>query len=222
MGNVSSGAPASKPRVLYVDAAEDVREVFAAVFGEDFECICVPEARTAFETLTARQDIDVVVSDAPSDAFDAFPDVQRIMLVDHDAPAHTTLSISGRGSAEGGTRDVKGRLFAYLTKPWDRAQLALAIERATKIRRLEQENRRLTGELRSSVGRIRIEEPTRAPARLLASSVPMQKVVAQLLPDLGANQVCHLFKTDVHIVRADYTVRAINFDRASAIAPLLD
>ncbi|MBX3233403.1 MAG: sigma-54-dependent Fis family transcriptional regulator [Labilithrix sp.] len=160
---MGSGAPAAKPRVLYVDGAEDVREVFAAVFADDFECLLSADTRTAFEVLTARQDVDVVVSDAPPDAFDAFPDVQRILLVEHDAPA-----------------DAKGRLFAYLTKPWDRAQLALAIERATKIRRLEQENRRLMGELRSSVGRIRIEEPAREPARLLASSAPMKKVVEQI------------------------------------------
>ena len=69
-------------------------------------------------------------------------------------------------------------------------QLSLAIERATKIRRLEQENRRLTNELRQSVGRIRIEEPplsardlsssAREQPRLLASSKPMQAVVAQI------------------------------------------
>ena len=156
---MSSGAPPAKPRVLYVDDAEDVREVFAAVFGDDFDVLAAP-----FVSLSALgpREFDVVVADRV-EPFEPFPDAQHILLTEHDTPAET-----------------RGKLFAYVQKPFDRVQLGLAIERATKVRRLEQENRRLTSELRQSVGRIKIEEPAREPARLLATSLPMKRVVDQI------------------------------------------
>ena len=170
---MGSGAPPAKARVLYVDDADDVREVFAAVFGDEFD-VLVARA-DALAPLTARE-IDVVVSDR-IDAFDHFPDAQHILLTEHDAPAS-----EGRPGARSGQAlpPTRGKLFAYLAKPFDRVQLGLAIERATKVRRLEQENRRLTSELRQSVGRIRIEEPPREPARLLVTSGPMKRVVEQI------------------------------------------
>jgi DNA-binding NtrC family response regulator len=155
---VDSNAPAPKPRVLYVDDADDVREVFAAVFGDDFDVISV-----ANTDLVKDREFDVVVTDRV-EVFDVFPDAQHILLTDLDAPTET-----------------RGKLFVYLQKPFDRQQLGLSIERATKIRRLEQENRRLTNELRQSVGRIRIEEPSAEPTtRLLAISGPMKRVVDQI------------------------------------------
>jgi DNA-binding NtrC family response regulator len=157
-GDEAEGPPA-KARVLYVDDAEDVREVFAAVFGDDFDVlVAASDALGAFST----RELDVVVSDRV-EAFDAFPDAQHILLTEHDAPT-----------------EPRGKLFAFFTKPFDRLPLGLAIERATKIRRLEQENRRLTAELRQSVGRIRIEEPAPEPTRLLVSSAPMRRVIDQI------------------------------------------
>ena len=49
---MTSGAPPAKARVLYVDDAEDVREVFGAVFGDDFDVLVARADALVRERLT--------------------------------------------------------------------------------------------------------------------------------------------------------------------------
>lgn len=179
-----------RPRVLYADDEEDVREVFAAVFGQDFEVVCVGSGREALEVLALRE-FDVLVSDMRmrpmkgsellAASYESFPDTQRILLTgfsDHDDLADAVNH---------------GHVFAYVLKPWDNAQLKLVIERAAKLRTLEIENRRLTTELRASNLRLRddVEAVSRtasaARPRLLAMSPAMQKVVSQVAAVAGTD-----------------------------------
>jgi DNA-binding NtrC family response regulator len=176
--------------VLYADDEDDVREVFAAVFADDFQVTCVGTGRDALDALASRE-FDVLVSDMRmrpmkgsellANAYESFPDTQRILLTgfsDHDDLADAVNH---------------GHVFAYVLKPWDNAQLRLVIERAAKLRHLELENRRLTTELRASNARLRddVEAVSRtasgARARLLAISPAMQRVIAQVAAVAGTD-----------------------------------
>ena len=53
-------------RVLYADDEDDVREVFAAVFGADFDVTIVPSGAEALAVL-ASAEFDVLVSDMRMD-----------------------------------------------------------------------------------------------------------------------------------------------------------
>ncbi len=183
-------APLGKPRVLYADDEEDVREVFAAVFNEDFDVTCVGTGREALDAMSSRE-FDVLVSDMRmrpmkgsellAAAYESYPDTQRILLTgfsDHDDLADAVNH---------------GHVFAYVLKPWDNAQLRLVIQRAAKLRQLEIENRRLTTELRASNSRLRddVEAVSRTASasrpRLLATSPAMQKVMAQVIAVAGTD-----------------------------------
>ncbi len=187
---MSDRAPPGKPRVLYADDEEDVREVFAAVFADDFDVTCVGTGREAIEALSSRE-FDVLVSDMRmrpmkgsellAHAYESFPDTQRILLTgfsDHDDLADAVN---------------RGHVFAYVLKPWDNAQLRLVIHRAAKLRQLELENRRLTTELKASNVKLRddVEAVSRtasaARPRLLAMSPAMQKVMAQVVAVAGTD-----------------------------------
>jgi len=176
--------------VLYADDEEDVREVFAAVFGEDFDVMCAATGREALDAMASRE-FDVLVSDMRmrpmkgsellANAYESFPDTQRILLTgftDHDDLADAVNL---------------GHVFAYVLKPWDNAQLRLVIQRAAKLRKLEIENRRLATELRASNARLRddVEAVSRTASasrpRLLAMSPAMQRVVGQVAAVAGTD-----------------------------------
>ncbi|MDB4941025.1 MAG: hypothetical protein JWP97_559 [Labilithrix sp.] len=184
----------ARPRVLYADDEEDVREVFASIFGEDFDVTCVDGGPSALAALAARE-FDVLVSDMRmrpmngsallAKAYEAHPDTQRILLTgfsDHDDLADAVNH---------------GHLFAYVQKPWDNAQLRLVIRRATSQRRLELENRRLTSDLKASNVRLRddVEAVSRTAQasrpRLLATSPAMISVM---------NQVTAVASTDASVL----------------------
>jgi two-component system response regulator HupR/HoxA len=179
-----------RPRVLYADDEEDVREVFASIFEEDFDVTCVATGQAALDALASRE-FDVLVSDMRmrpmngsellAKAYAAHKDTQRILLTgfsDHDDLAEAVNN---------------GRLFAYVQKPWDNAQLRLVIRRATTLRRLELENRRLTTDLKASNARLRddVEAVSRTAQasrpRLLATSPTMVKVMGQVTAVAGTD-----------------------------------
>jgi len=182
------GADKVRARVLYADDEADVREVFAAVFEDDFDVTCVATGQEALDALAARE-FDVLVTDMRmrpmkgsellARAYEAHRDTQRILLTgfsDHDDLADAVNN---------------GHVFAYVQKPWDNAQLRLVIRRAATLRQLELENRRLTNDLKASNARLRddVEAVSRSAVRprLLASSPLMQRVMAQVTAVAGTD-----------------------------------
>ncbi len=176
----------SRLKVLYADDEDDVREVFAAVFGSDFDVTIVASGAAALSAIESSNEtaFDVLVSDMRMEpmkgsellarAFEKFPDVQRILLTgysDHDDLADAVNL---------------GHVFAYMQKPWDSEQLKLVIERAGKQRRLEIENKRLVKELEVANAELRADvevvSRTAAPkAKLMVTSPAMAKVLEQVI-----------------------------------------
>jgi DNA-binding NtrC family response regulator len=172
-----------KVKVLYADDEADVRDVFAAVFGPDFDVRTVPSGKDALAALAAET-FDVLVSDMRmepmkgsellSRAFESHPDVQRVLLTgysDHDDLADAVN---------------RGHVFAYVQKPWDGEQLKLMILKAAALRRLELENRRLVAELQAANAELQqdVEVVSRqVPPRpkLMVTSPAMAKVLEQVV-----------------------------------------
>jgi DNA-binding NtrC family response regulator len=178
----------ARPRVLYVDDEDDVREVFEAVFQEDFEVSTAASGAAALATL-ARGPIDVLVSDMRMEpmkgsellarAFELHRDVPRILLTgfsEHDDLADAVN---------------RGHVWAYAQKPWDAEQLRLTIQRAFESRKLELENRRLVEELKASNHSLRddVEVVQRAVQRskLQVSSPAMARVFDQVVAVSGTD-----------------------------------
>ena len=183
-----SHAAPSKIRVLYVDDEADVREVFEAVFSDEFEVAVADSGPAALAQMT-RTTFDVLVSDMRMEpmkgsellarAYAEHPDTQRILLTgysDHDDLADAVNL---------------GHVFAYVQKPWEAEQLKLTIKRAARIRELEIENRRLVGELKAANLGLKddVEVVSRAVVRpkLQVSSAPMAKVLEQIVAVAGTD-----------------------------------
>ena len=172
-----------KLKVLYADDEDDVRDVFAAVFGPDFDVKTVPSGKDALAALDAGE-FDVLVSDMRMEpmkgsellarAFEAHPDVQRILLTGYSDHGDLAEAVN------------RGHVFAYAQKPWDGEQLKLTIEKAGALRRLELENRRLLSELRVANAELQqdVEVATRTAApkpKLMVTSPAMAKVLEQVV-----------------------------------------
>jgi DNA-binding NtrC family response regulator len=184
------GLPASRPRVLYVDDEDDVREVFQAVFEGDFDVALASNGADALGML-GREPFDVLVSDMRMDpmkgsellacAYDRHRDVPRILLTgfsDHDDLADAVN---------------RGHVWAYVQKPWDAEQLRLTIQRAFEARRLEIENRRLVDELKAANKSLRDDVETvqrtvvQLQPRLQITSPAMAKVLEQVVAVAGTD-----------------------------------
>ena len=181
--------PDARIKVLYADDEDDVREVFAAVFGNDFDVTVVPSGAAALAALAAADgaqgaQFDVLVSDMRMDpmkgsellarAFEKFRDVQRILLTGYSDYDDLADAVN------------RGHVFAYSQKPWDSEQLKMTIENAGKQRRLEMENKRLVAELEAANAELRADVEvvarTASPKpKLMVTSPAMAKVLEQVI-----------------------------------------
>ena len=183
-----AAAPPARPRVLYVDDEDDVREVFQAVFEGDFDISLAPNGGDAL-SLLSREPFDVLVSDMRMDpmkgtellarAYDQHRSVARILLTGFSEHADLADAVN------------LGHVWAYVQKPWDAEQLRLTIQRAFESRRLELENRRLVEELKTANRSLRddveVVQRTLVHPRLQVSSPAMAKVLDQVIAVAGTD-----------------------------------
>lgn len=181
-------APPARPRVLYVDDEDDVREVFHAVFEGDFDVTLAGNGGDAL-ALLAREPFDVLVSDMRMDpmkgsellsrAYAGHRDVARILLTGFSDHADLADAVN------------LGHVWAYVQKPWDAEQLRLTIQRAYESRRLELENRRLLDELKTANRSLRddveVVQRTVTHSKLQVSSPAMAKVLDQVIAVAGTD-----------------------------------
>jgi DNA-binding NtrC family response regulator len=178
--------PARRAKVLFVDDEEDVREVFAAVFGGDFDISLAGSGPEAFRELAARP-VDVLVSDMRMEpmrgsellakVYEEHPDVERILLTGFSDHKDLADAVN------------LGHVFAYVQKPWETEQLKLTIMQAFQKRVLTLENRRLVEELSRANARLKddVEVVVRQVVRprLQVTSPAMAKVLDQVVAVAG-------------------------------------
>ncbi|HXE37873.1 MAG TPA: sigma-54 dependent transcriptional regulator [Azonexus sp.] len=139
------------PAVLVVDDEVRSQEALRRTLEEDFEVFCASSAQEGMEILEKEQ---------PSAAI-------RIVLCDQRMPGTTGVEflkdvrlrwpdmvriiLSGYTDAEDIITGVnEAGIWQYLLKPWQPEQLLLTLQRAAEVWRLQQENQRLSLDLRTA------------------------------------------------------------------------
>jgi DNA-binding NtrC family response regulator len=121
----------SAPTLLAVDDEEPIRSLLELHLGSWLSCVTVGSAEEAFEVLGQRA-FDVVLSDVK------LPKASGLEICDfvrrHD-PDTVMMLMTGYG-AEYASRAIEAGVFAFITKPFDLAQIDKTIENALRHRTL--------------------------------------------------------------------------------------
>ncbi len=139
------------PAVLIVDDEVRSQEALRRTLEEDFEVFCASSAAAGMEILEheqAQAPIRVVLCDQrmPGTTGVAFlkevrnrwPDAVRIILSGHTDAEDIISGVNEAG------------IWQYLLKPWQPEQMLLTLKRAAEVWRLQQENQRLSLDLRTA------------------------------------------------------------------------
>ncbi|NJD26141.1 MAG: sigma-54-dependent Fis family transcriptional regulator [Betaproteobacteria bacterium] len=139
------------PAVLVVDDELRSLEALRRTLEEDFEVFCASGADAGLEILEREQStapVRVVLCDQrmPGTTGVAFlrevrqrwPDIVRIILSGYTDAEDIIAGVNEAG------------IWQYLLKPWQPEQLLLTLQRAAEVWRLQQENQRLSLDLRTA------------------------------------------------------------------------
>ena len=183
---MSSPAPKTKPRVLFVDDEQRLLESIAVNLRKDYEVHIATSGDEALGKLAELRNVTVVVSDFRMPQMDGATFLHEVMA---RAPTATRILLTGEAGVDGARDAVnKGQIFRFLTKPCPTEMLKQALEEGVS------QHRFLTAE--RAVMQETLIECISALMEVLAVTNPVafgraqriKKVVTQLAEQLGLGQ----------------------------------
>jgi two-component system response regulator HydG len=154
-------------RVLVVDDDTGMRDMLRSDLGDrGFTVSACADAAEALERL-ATAEVDVIVTDLNMPRMNGVELCERIVANRPDVPV---IVITAFGSLDTAVSAIRAGAYDFITKPFDLAVLAVALERAIQHRTLREEVKRL---------RLAVAESRRY-GGLLGTSPAMRKVYALL------------------------------------------
>ena len=148
-------ADAIEPAVLVVDDEPASVNLLRITLGMDYKVYTATEGAAALELLTAHPEIAVAIIDQRMPGMsgteliqktvEPYPDLIRIILTGYTDIESLIEAINA------------GRVYRYLTKPWNKDELLGVVRQGLEVHRLAGDNRRLQEELRAANERLRVE-----------------------------------------------------------------
>lgn len=145
--------------MLYIDDEPDNLLVFRTSFRRDFEVFTAGSAGEALQLL-GQEHIPIVISDQ---RMPGMTGVQLFEKMIGQYPDHIRIILTGYADVEAIIASInQGNVYHYITKPWDKEELANIIRRAHEAYLLKAQNQRLIEQLEQSNKRLeyRVKERT--------------------------------------------------------------
>lgn len=129
------------PTLLLVDDEENILSALRRLFRPTgYHILTAPDGMQGLEVL-AKESVDLVISDMRMPGMDGakfleevakrWPDTVRILLTGYSDLTSTISAVN------------KGRIYCYISKPWEDNDIKLAVQNALERKFLEREKRRL-------------------------------------------------------------------------------
>ncbi len=157
--------------ILYVDDEEHNLVSFAAAFRREYTIHTATSGEEGVEIIH-QQNIDLVITDQRMPKMTGIQFLERILP---EFPDTVRMILTGFSDVEAIIGAINtGRVFRYITKPWDETELRMTIENARQLSALGKSNKGLVAALQKKV------EEQEKTLRLFMRYVP-EPVVAKAL-----------------------------------------
>lgn len=154
-------------KILYVDDEEHNLISFRATFRRDYQVYTAISGEEGLE-IVRNQPIDLIITDQ------RMPKMTGIQFLERTLPEYPDMIrmiLTGFSDVEAIIGAINsGRVFRYITKPWDETELRMTLENARQLSELSMDNKLLLMQLQKKV-----EEQERT-LRLFMKYVPEQVV----------------------------------------------
>jgi two-component system NtrC family response regulator len=150
--------------MMVIDDDASLREVLAFALKEQgHEVEILADGSSALAKLTTFRP-DVVITDLKMPGIDGMEVLRRVIETDATVPV---IILTAFGSIEDAVEAMKRGAYHYLTKPYNRDELKLAVDQALERRHLLVENRNLRDRLREQTQRTDIVHASAAMQQVL-------------------------------------------------------
>ena len=129
-----------KIRVLYIDDEVNNLQSFKALFRKDFD-IFIAESGIEAKNILDIEPVHVIISDQ---RMPGMTGVEFLSSIIDEYPEPIRMLLTGYADIQAVIDAInKGKIYQYITKPWDEQQMRVIINNAYEIFSLRQENKEL-------------------------------------------------------------------------------
>jgi len=129
--------------VLIADDESNLRKVLCTLLARDgHETIAVPGGEAALDCMKSGG-VDILVTDLRMPGMDGLALLRNVRAIDPGVPV---ILITAHGSVDSAVNAMKEGAFDYITKPFDREELKLAVRKAAAVRVATQNRLQDTGD----------------------------------------------------------------------------
>jgi class 3 adenylate cyclase len=133
-----------KPHVLYVDDEENNLVALKAVFRRHYNIHTATNVREGMQYLKSYP-VQLIITDQ---RMPEMTGVQFLEAISSDFPDAISMILTGFSDVDAIIKAINtGRVYRYVTKPWDEQELKMTIDGALRLYREQEEHRRLITEL---------------------------------------------------------------------------
>jgi class 3 adenylate cyclase len=135
-------------KILYVDDEEHNLVAFKATFRRDYTIFTAKSAKDGFDILK-KEKISLIITDQ------RMPEMTGIQFLEKIIPEYPDIIriiLTGFSDVEAIIEAINtGRVFRYITKPWDEKELKMTIDNAIQLYALQQMNTDILEELQQKI-----------------------------------------------------------------------
>jgi len=133
--------------ILYIDDEQDNLTVFYSTFRRHFEVHLAASGKEGLE-LMKKHDMHLVIADQRMPEMTGIEFLEKIIP---EYPDCVRMVLTGYSDVEAIIQAInKGRVYRYVTKPWQKDELKITIEQALETFQLKRQNRRLVTDLQEA------------------------------------------------------------------------
>src|SRR6185295_19759388 len=138
----------SKHSVLYVDDEENNLISFRAAFRRNYDIFTAINADEGINILHKEQ-VPIIITDQRMPGITGVEFLERIIP---EYPETVRMILTGFSDIEAIIQAINtGRVFRYITKPWNESELKMTIDNAISLYKLQQNNKQLIQQLKEKV-----------------------------------------------------------------------
>ena len=141
-------------KLLIVDDEKEILRSLTLTFTENYEVFTESSGAEALEIIK-QQDIALIITDQRMPEMTGVELLEKVIQIN---PRIIRIILTGYTDTAALIQAInQGHIYQYITKPWERQELRLIVQRALETYDLEIENRRLLKELQAANERLRVE-----------------------------------------------------------------
>jgi two-component system NtrC family response regulator len=136
-------------KILVVDDDASLRRVLEYNLAKEGYAVLTAESGERALALLAAERVDLLITDIKMPGMDGMDLLRRVRQA---APETQVIVITAFGTIEMAVEAMKAGAFEYVTKPFNRDEISLAVRKALRLKSLENDNARLRREVGTKYG----------------------------------------------------------------------